>query len=352
MVGSGRQVMQTAALVLLVTGMSACNDEAAAPTGGVTVQPALNQVVITPAINASSTDTLVYYSLADNVQVPRTGQWDIALRRYEVRLNGGITGTAGVLGYSFGNNRAATSAQVLAMTLDNTRAAFDSITAARIPADTAFKSDRLIANTTAYLTLGGIPTANAAAWWKVRTANGGFAAIRVTAIVISPQFALTSISFESRVQTGNTLGPVQAFTVPVGTTPITVSAVTGAAVTPNGCNWDLQLVPQSFFMTVNTACNVGTHPGSTTPTFATATTASDVSDFGPFLAGLTGPVPNSISDPEAPFRYNLLGTNRLDPAFNTYLVKNGSRVYKVQLVGYYSASGSPGWPTLRYARIR
>jgi hypothetical protein len=337
-----------------MTVLAACGEAESAPTGGngTIIEPAINEIVVTPAINASANDTLVYYSLASNTVVPRSGQWDIALRRYEVRLNGGVSGTAGVTGLSLGNNRSATSAQVLGFTLENTRAAFDSIRAAQVPADSLFRADRLIANTTAYLNLGGVPTANAAAYWKVRTANGGFAVVRVTGITISPQFALTSISLETRVQSGTTLGAPRAVTIPVGTAPVTISVATGAAVTPNGCNWDLQLVPQSFFMTVNTACNVGTYPGEPTPAFAAVTTASDAPQYGAFLSGLTGPVPNSITDLEAPFRYNLLGTNRLDPAFNTYLIKSGARVYKVQLVGYYSAAGAGGFPTLRYARIR
>jgi hypothetical protein len=67
---------------------------------------------------------------------------------------------------------------------------------------------------------------------------------------------------------------------------------------------------------------------------------------------LVGPIPNSVVDKSAPFRYNLLGNDRLHPAFNTYLVKSGVKVYKLQVIDYYSNTGVPGFPTIRYARIK
>jgi HmuY protein len=331
---------------------SACGeDETTGPPAG-NGGAALNEIVTTAPINASSNDSLVYYSLSTNAIVPRTGSWDIALRRYEIRLNGGVTGSGGVTGLNIANNKTATSAQVLAFTGDNTRPAFDSLRAAQIPADTSFKSDRLFANPNGYLNLAGVPTANTSAYWKVKTATGAFALMRVTAITLNPQFALTSVSFETRTQTGTTLGAPQAFTVPTAGTLVNVSIATGGAVTANGCNWDVVITPASYQLGVNAACSAGTNPGPASPNFAAATSASDATEYVPYLAALTGPVPNSITDTSAPFRYNLSGDNRLSPSFNTYLVKNGPRVYKLQVLGYYSAAGASGYPTLRFARIQ
>src|SRR5262249_12004047 len=150
----------------------------------------------------------------------------------------------------------------------------------------------------------------------------------------------------------STVGATQLVTIPVAGSNVSVSLVTNAAVTATGCNWDLSINPNTLDMTVNTGCNVGTHPGPASPAFAAATSASAASLYGPYLAGITGPIPNSITDPSAPFRYNLQGNNRLHPTFNTYLIKQGSTVYKVQVINYYSASGASGWPTLRFARIK
>ena len=332
--------------------LSACAEDTAAPTDPTDNTAAINTIVTAGPINASATDTLVYFSLATSAVVPRTGNWDVAFRRYEVRLNGGVSGTGGVTGYSLGNNVAATPAQILALTSDNTRASFDSLRAAQIPADSLFKADRLILNATGFLNLNGIPTANAAAYWKVRTATGGFALMRVTGTVLSPQFALTSVSFEVRHQTGNTLGTPTAFTIATGSSPVAVQLGSGTAVTAAGCNWDVQITPRTYELSVNGACNAGTYPGAAVPTFANASAAGDAPEYAPYLAGLTGPIPNSIEDVAAPFRYNLSGDNRLTPSFNTYLIRNGAAVYKLQLIGYYSTAGTGGWPTIRFARIR
>ena len=70
------------------------------------------------------------------------------------------------------------------------------------------------------------------------------------------------------------------------------------------------------------------------------------------LSVLTGPIPNSIEDASGPFRYDLNNDQRLSPSFNTYLIRRGTKTYKLQVIGYYGTSGSGGFPTLRYARIR
>lgn len=322
------------------------------PTGG-SNEPDINEVVTSQPLNASSSDTLVYFSFASGTLVNRTADWDIALRRFEVRLNGGVGGTKGVTGYSFGNNKTATDAQVLAFTVDNTLSAFDAVREGQIPADASFQSDRLVENNTAYLNLAGVPSANGTAYWKLRTATGGFALFRVSAISLSQQFALQSVTIESRVQSGATVGATQTLTVPISGAAVSVNVGTNAVVAaPNGCNWDLRIDPQSFGITVNSPCNAGTYPGGSSPTFAAATTANDASQYAGYLSGLTGPIPNAIDVADAPFRYNLQGNNRLSPTFNTYLVKTGARVYKLQLVNYYNAAGASAWPTLRYARIK
>jgi hypothetical protein len=342
-----------AAMLALVTVVTACESETD-PAGpdNTPIVPVLNEILSAGPLNASATDTLIHFSLATSTVVSRTADWDVAFRRYEVRLNGGISGTKGVTGVALDNNKNATAAEVLAMTVANTATAFDAVREPQIPADGAFQSDRLIENTTAYLNLSGIPSANAAAYWKVRTATGAYALMRVSAIALSQSFALTSITVESRLETAGVLGAPQTAVVTVGAQPVSISLSANGAVTPAGCNWDLRLNPATFDLSVNTACNAGTYPAPASPAFASATAAGDAVQYAAFLSGMTGPIPNSISDTGAPFRYNLEGNNRLSPAFNTYLVKSGEYVYKLQLVNYYSDAGASGYPTIRYARIR
>lgn len=332
--------------------LAACSESTTDPTVNPVTGAALNEIVVSGPLNASSTDTLVYFSFDAQALVPKTSTWDIALRRYEVRVNGGVSGTAGGTGYSLGNNKNATAAQVLAFTNQNTLAAFDSIRDAQIPADSLFKADRLILNANAFLIVGGAaPTANAAAYWKVRRGNGGFALVRVTGITFSGR-ALGSVTFESRIQTGSTLGAAQSFTITTGSTPLNIDLATGTAVTASGCNWDLLLSPAIYEISVNSACNAGTYPGASTPGFAGTTLASDAPEYAPYLSVLTGPIPNSIEDISGPFRYDLNNDQRLSPTFNTYLIRNGAKTYKLQVIGYYGTSGAGGFPTIRYARIR
>lgn len=338
----------------------ACSEGQADPTGPGTSTPeaAINQIVTYGPLNASSTDTLVYFSFATGSLVARTGDWDLAFRRYELRLNspaiGGST-SKNVLGYALDNNKAATDAQVLAFTPANTLAAFDSVRDARVPADSLFQTDRLTENKQGYLNLNGIPTANSANYWKVRLAGGAYALLHATSIVFTPQFAVQSLTLESRVQTGAALGAPQTLTITPNNQIVSINLTTNTVVaTPTGCNWDVQFnpAPNQLSLVMNSACSAGSYPGPSSPTFANATSASDAPLYAAYLAQLVGPIPNSVVDKSAPFRYNLTGTDRLHPAFNTYLVKSGAKVFKVQVTDYYSNTGAAGFPTIRYARIR
>jgi len=336
--------------------LTACEGESD-PTGPGTLgrEPALNEVVTSQPLNASSNDTLVYFSFTTGGLVQRSADWDLALRRYEVRLASPATGASKtVLGFTLANNQNATAAEVLAFTRANTLAAFDALRDAQIPADAQFATDSLANSPQSHLVIGaGVPTANAAQFWKVRLANGQFAVMR-TARIKFTGFVTDTIYIESRLQTGNTLGNVQTIAVTPGGVPRAISLTNNAVVTPNGCNWDVQFDPgsRSLALTVNTACNVGTYPGTASPTFAAVTSASDAPQYVSFLSLLLGPIPNSILDTKAPFRYDLTGQQRLHPAFNTYFAKVGTRVWKFQLVDYYSNTGVAGYPTVRYARIR
>jgi hypothetical protein len=348
-----------ALLPLMVVVTAACESEAD-PTGpnGQTGEPAINEVVTFGPLDASSNDTLVYFSFASGKLAAKSGDWDIAFRRYEMRLNSPAIGGAtskNVVGLALNNNKDATDAQVLAFTPANTLDAFDQVRAAQVPSDDQFQTDRLIENKQAYLNLSGVPSANASAYWKMRLANGTFAVFRVTAIAFTPQFQVSSLSIESRLQTGTTLGAVQTLTLTPAGQVTSVSLATNSIVaTPTGCNWDLQFNPASNQLSIalNTACNVTSYPGPASPTFANVTTASDAPMYGAFLSQLVGPIPNSVSDKSAPFRYNLAGNNRLHPAFNTFLVKSGAKVYKVQMTDYYGNTGAAAFPTIRYARIK
>lgn len=358
-----RLLARALAPLCLVTTMlllTACAEGETSPTGpgdDDPFEPAMNEIVTTLPLNSSSNDTLVYFSFATGKLVSRSAEWDLALRRYEIRVNSAaVAGTASrnLSGYSLGNNAAASDAQVLAFTAANQRTAFDNVREAQIPADAEFESDRLTENSQAYLVFGAVPAARSSAYWMMRLSNGSFAAVRAASLTFSQSVEVQSLVLETRLQTGTTLGATQAFTIQPAGQVVHFNLATRSVVTPDGCNWDLRFDPAStsLSITLNTACNVGSYPGPGSPTFAAVTDVSNAPQYVPFLSQLEGPIPFSIDQDDAPFRYNLSGNNRLHPTFNVYLVKSGTRVYKVQATDYYNDTGTSGHLTLRYARIR
>jgi hypothetical protein len=287
-------------------------------------------------------------------------EWDLALRRFEVRLNGGVSGPGQVTGANLENNVGATPEEILAFTPENTEAEFDAIDEAAIPASTGFVPDGLEEDPLGWLSFGPTgPAANPSAVWKASTASGGHAVFRVTGITIGgsdPQSAeLESVTLEWRAQpAGGTLGGVETATLDLGSGNTALDLATGALGAPAGCGWDLTADAASFSLLVNDACGAGTFPIDAVASLDEVDDASDASEYAGFLATRAGAVPFSASldDPASPFLYNLAGDNRLSPTYNIYLVQVGDAVYKVQFIGYYGATGASGHPTIRYARIR
>ncbi len=319
----------------------------------------------TTELDASSTSAFVYFSLGTgsvvSVASPTTSSdWDLALRRYEVRLNGGAVGPKGVSGFDLANNVSATPQQVLAFTPENQRSAFEAIDIAQVPAAGSFVTESLTANPLGWLSFGAQgPVANSQAAWKVkRTSGGGYALMRVTGLTLSgstQQTALlSSVTVEYRYQpAGGTLGAKQTVTLDRSAGLGAIDFSTGIPSPPFGCGWDLR-ANADFSITANEPCSVGTAPLDASESFDAATRADNALSYGAFLAGLSGAVPftSSLDDPRGPFLYNLAGDNRLSATYNIYLVKVGSAIYKVQLIGYYSPTGASGHPTIRYARIQ
>lgn len=51
------------------------------------------------------------------------------------------------------------------------------------------------------------------------------------------------------------------------------------------------------------------------------------------------------------YRYNLNNNHQIWPTYDVYLIQSGDRVYKVQLIGYYDATGKDRQITFRYAPL-
>jgi hypothetical protein len=318
-------------------------------------------------INATSNTAFTYFSFRNGVVTvadPATSTaWDLAFRRYSVRLNGGVAGAGSVTGFNLANNASATNEEILAFTPANQQAAYDAVGASDIPA-TGFITEGLAPDYTGWFrpTAAGL-LPNPAAVWKLRRASGAgagaYAAVRVEAIVNDPSLSQTDgmrgITFGYRLQTApGTLGAPQTVAVDLSTlTEAGVNLGTGAIVIPTGgdCGWDIK-VTRAYTFEVNAACQAGTFPFDASESFDATTRADDATEYAPYVSLVSGPVPNSISSKSGVFLYNLLGDNRLSPTFNIFLVKVGSATYKFQVVSYYNATGDAAYPTIRYAQIQ
>ena len=342
--------------------LAACEDENNEPTPNQSGEL---------TIDASSNTDYKYFSFSADTLVAVTdpltsNNWDLAFRRFEVRLNGGLGGPKGNTGFNLANNAGASEAEIVAMTAESEKAAFDAVDEDDVPAAGQFTTEALAEDLTGWF--GQTPTglvANPGRAWKVRLAGDrGHALIRVeridNAASPSPTDGMAGIKVGYRLQaTGGALGALDSVVValdPGSSATINLSTeavVPGAAATD--CSWDLR-VTRAYELQVNTnaTCSTGTFPLSVNEDFATLTTAADAPEYGPFISLISGPIPNSFSDPRGPFLYGVDPANptRLYPTFNTYLVKVGDAVYKLQLTGYYSATGASGNPTIRYARIQ
>jgi len=321
--------------------------------------PSLTPVAGEITLNASSQTGFAYLrfegdSAVEVVAPASEAEWDLAFRRYTVRLNGGVGGSKGVTGFNLANNATADTAAFLSFTAGNQLGAFTAVAAADVPGDGSFTSEGLGPDFASWFRFDPFSNglvANPQAAWKVARAGSGHALVRVARIVAT-QSTLDSVTFEWRLADSNgDLGAVQQLTV--GTTGglNAVDFSTATAVAGSGCGWDVS-ADVTFLVSVSGGCGTGTFPLDASESFTAVTRADDAPAYGPFLARISGPIPSSFSDPEAPFLYDLAGDQRLTPTFNIYLIKVGSTVYKIQLTGYYSDTGASGYPTVRFARVQ
>lgn len=349
-----------AGLLVLLLPLAACESDATLPDND---DPPATTGELT--VDATSNTDFTYINLADlstiDVSNPATDtDWDIAIRRYEVRLSGGVAGPGGVDATLLLDHADEPAATVLGFTPANRLSEFEAITSDQIPASSAFSTTTLINDPSSWFRPAGQTlVANPAQVWKTRLADGGYAVMRIAELGLTGD-ALTSFRIEYRLQQANgSLGPMQSVAVTPGApgAPTAISLSDGAATTASGCNWDVA-VDAALTVTLNSTagCQAGTFPLESGQSFDGLTTASDAPGYGPFLAALSSPIANSIDAADSPpFLYGIDETNphRLVPTFNVYLVRRGMSVYKLQLLSYYDPTGgASGVVTLRVAQLR
>lgn len=334
-----RRVLAT----LIVSASLACSSDR------VTAPPAPLEGSFT--VNASAAWS--YASLRDSSLVTpapsarESSAWDLGFFSTNVTLNGGEAGPGGITGFCICQNAGATTAGILAMTPESERADFDAVTA--VPAGATFVADVLTPAVSGWFTgSGAAATADPSRTFLVRLADSvGYAKVHVTSIQGASAMSAGKVTLEYAVQPTAVapLGPTRTFQVDL-TTPgaKSVDLETGT-LTTIAADWDLRL--EGFTIRVNSGVS---GPGKGAAAVAAGTFASIASAKAADQA-YRPDVYAGVFGTNKWYRYNLAGDNRISPTFDVYLIKRGSAVYKLQLINYYSATGSPRFITFRYKQI-
>lgn len=338
----------TAAFALLVLASAACGrDETTAPIdpveGTLTVDASAgwayvsleSQAVVSPGDAASST------------------AWDIAFNATNVMLNGGQAGPGGVTGYCLCQNSATNpdAATVLAYTPESEQADFAVVTASMIPAASSFLADELNPAIEAWYsgTAGAGASAATAKAWLVRLRDGkGFAKLRVAGITSPTAATPGTVTLEYAVQATEQapLGTTGTLVVAVPATgSARVDLLGGGAVTTSATDWDLRFDGWTLRLNGGASGSGKVAAYLTDEPFAAITTAvtaaqaySSDAYAGVFASDLW-------------YRYNLTGQHDISPTFDVYLVRRGSRVYKLQITDYYGPAGESRRITIRHALL-
>ena len=344
----------TPLVALLALCLPACESEVTAPE-----EEVFEEGEIT--LDASSPVSFVYLNLADGVQLTpadpaSSTDWHMAFRRFSVRLNGGVAGPGSVGGYNLENNAGAGAEQVTAMTPENGQTAFEAVTEADIPATSSFVVDGLAPDPGAswfrFDAQAGTLVANPGAAWKIReSSDRGFSIFRVSAIQMQGQRPL-GVEIEYRRQDpGGTLGTTQTASADLTRGPAFVSFAGADRPQAQSCDWDIGVSPE-FSILINGACGAGTFPLDATQDFTAQTRADDAPEYADFLSVISGAFPAGVDDARGTFWYGIQDTNRMWPTYNVFLIAAGQEIYKVQIFDYYNATGTSGFPSVRFQRLR
>ena len=342
------------ALFPLLLCLTACESEIAAPEEEIFEKGEI-------ALDASSPVNFVYLNLAEGAQVTpadpaASTDWHMAFRRFSVRLNGGVAGPGSVAGYNLGNNASAAAEQITALTTDDGRAAFEAVTEADIPASSSFVEDGLAPDPGAswfrFDGRSGTLVANPGVAWKVReSSDRGFAIFRIASLQMQGQRPL-GLNIEYRRQDpGGTLGTMQTAVADLTRGPAYVGFAGADMPQAGSCDWDIGISPE-FSILINGACGAGTFPLDATLDFTAQTQADDAPDYADFLSVISGAFPAGVDDAAGIFWYGIQDNNRMWPTYNVFMVAAGQDVYKVQIFDYYDASGTSGFPSVRFQRLR
>lgn len=312
-----------------------------------------------PVLTVDAADDWAFVRLgevAEEVSVSDPGtssDWDIAFHATSVMLNGGGAGPGDVEGYCLCQNQSASDGDVEGMTPESELAAFVAAGLDRLPDEDAWQSDALARAISGWFEydMETHQVSLADKVWKVRAADGtGFAKLRVAGMEGASQADAGMLTLEYAYQeaAGEPLGEVQTVTVDLSSggqayLDLASGDVSDAA---GASEWDLFL--EGYTIRVNGGVSGSGEAGAV----GVEDAFGDVTDPGDMTENhYSGDAYGGVFEEARWYRYNLQGQHQIWPTFDVYLIRRGSDVYKVQLTGYYGATGDSRQITFRYSVV-
>ncbi len=312
-------------------------------------------------IQVDGSEVTAYVRLGETPQVvsiadPATStDWDLSFFTTSVALNSGEHGPGSVRGYCLCANEGVSNAAIQTLTPANQLTAFLDVGAAQIPGDGQFLAESLAPRITGWYTGSGASAQADAgrAFIVLRSRvlpSPLYGKFRVTHITGATATSPGTVTFEYAMMAApnGPLPETRSATVTVGAAPVYFDFAAGATSSASG-TWDIRF--EGFLIRVNSGVS-----GGAGHLVAPAQAAFESLDLAALRA-----TPNAAFGQDAlggPFgakpwyKYNVTGSdNQIWPNFNVYLVKKGDAVYKVQLTGYYDATGKARVVTVRSTRV-
>ena len=317
-------------------------------------------VPVTKTIAVDASAAYAYLAFQDttatlvSVTNPTTSTaWDIGMFATTVTLNGGAAGPGGVEAYCLCQNAAATTADLQAFTADNQLPYFDSVGIGDVPVTAAWVTDQLAPVINGWYTGSGASAAVATGKsWITREGSGTvlLGKLQVTGLSGQTTAKAGQVTFQFAVQptAGAAFSATQTATVNTATGVVYFDLTSGAVT--DASNWDLAF--DGWTIRVN---------GGVSGSGTVRAVLDGSTPFANIDAAYAATAPaqafradsySGVFSQNPWYRYNITGSdNQIWPVFNVYLLRRGATVYKVQLTGYYSATGVPRNITVRYAKL-
>lgn len=297
-----------------------------------------------------------YYSLGDGKRVNLTDAeaavstaWHLAFKRSLIRVNGGVAGSAGIVGGCLLGPVEVGRDEFLKLTDADFIARFESVTA--IPDDATLTGERIEPALFGWrVKEGGVYAAPVGKGWKVRCADGtSFARMRVTDVAADGSAFTLRYAFQP--EKGGALGDDKKATVAAGEGfRFRDGATPPRGFDHTGLDWDIRFDAATDEVYCNSSVSGPGQAGvlGSNKYGAKWSELTDPSDCIVFFVDEYGAL---FRSPKW-YRYNIDGNHNLHPNGAVYGLRAPDGDYTVQVYDYFEHKGSDvGNFRLRYARL-